>query len=799
MAQIGFWRQEATATGSAATPYCERPSDQHLVHLAREILMRIINFIQGGKRRLGFEAGDTVIDALSAAHAAKSALVDAFADTISFIESGDSGLAEAKKLIASAPASAKLALSSAKLTSPIMPTTILGSGSNYTEHNAEKANVPISGKEVEFFIKASDCVVGSGDPIIYNPKLTKKLDCETELAVVIGKPGRNIPVEKALDHVFGYTIVDDVSARDLQVRKSPEGFVWYETGRGKSFDSAAPLGPAIVTADEIEDPQALKLQTRINGELRQSTNTSLMIFSCARIIHHFSISFRLRPGMVILTGTPGGTAWSVDPELGGSGRTRQVSFLPAAIASRVTLSKMRSRRSASCATQSFILIICRTYKARFTGSAEGQASTRPIHRRQAQTFDQTGAGASTPCRFDRFIGRMIMIRTAGVLKPFIVVAGVALVQPGFAAEPFRVGWNAELSGPWAFTGGTCLAAAQMAENEVNAGGKIIELVVQDNQTNPAQAAAVARALDTQEKVDLMSGPTQADVSLAVYGYAEQAKIPYLVPVAAFPQLTKPGTKYTYRMEPDAVGWGYALVKFIQEMKPDATVGIMVNDFAINRAILAGFKYQAEKDGLKIVGETVFPQTASDTTVQTAQMKGLNPDYVLVGGGATAFDATLTTQLLDIGFKPEQLIHPFGSTKQVLNWTDRSVGSYFGTFFDKSLPNLTDAGRKFVDNFRAEKGYTPGYVENYCYTTVWFIGQMVQAGATDRESIQKAIIGAKTKELTTDVPIFFDANGARSAYMYLLQIQGMTKDDFTGGNSQYIEWSPEVLPVYDLVK
>ena len=279
--------------------------------------MRIVNFIKDGKRLLGFETEGTVIDAFAAAQAANSVHAAAFADTISFIQSGDAGMAEAKKLIEGAPASARISMAGLKLAAPIAPTTILGSGSNYTEHNAEKANVPISGKEVEFFIKASDCVVASGDPIIYNPQLTTKLDCETELAIVIGKPGRNIPVEDALDHVFGYTIVDDVSARDRQVRKSPEGFVWYETGRGKSFDSAAPLGPAIVTADEIGDPQALKLQTRINGELRQSTNTSLMIFSCARIIHHFSISFRLRPGMVILTGTPGGTAWSVDPELGG--------------------------------------------------------------------------------------------------------------------------------------------------------------------------------------------------------------------------------------------------------------------------------------------------------------------------------------------------------------------------------------------------------------------------------------------------------------------------------------------------
>jgi 2-keto-4-pentenoate hydratase/2-oxohepta-3-ene-1,7-dioic acid hydratase in catechol pathway len=279
--------------------------------------MRVVNFLQDGQRRLGFQVGESVVDALSAAEVARFPNIAAFKDTVAFISAGDAGKAEAKALIDAAPAGSRRPVSSLHLLSPIQPSTILGSGSNYVEHNSEKANIPISGKEVEYFVKASDCVIGSGEPIYYNPRLTKKLDCETELVIVIGKPGRDIPIEKALDHVFGYTIVDDVSARDLQVRRSPEGFVWYETGRGKSFDTAAPLGPCIVTADEIGDPQNLKLQTRINGELRQSTNTSLMIFSCAKIIHHMSISFRLRPGMIILTGTPGGTAWSTDPELGG--------------------------------------------------------------------------------------------------------------------------------------------------------------------------------------------------------------------------------------------------------------------------------------------------------------------------------------------------------------------------------------------------------------------------------------------------------------------------------------------------
>ena len=151
---------------------------------------------------------------------------------------------------------------------------------------------------------------------------TRKLDCETELAIVIGKAGRHIATERAPEHVFGYTIANDVTARDRQVRRS-ESFTWYDLGRGKAFDSSAPIGPWIVTADEIDDPQTLDIKMRINGELRQSSNTKNMIWTCADLIHFFSINFTLKPGMMIITGTPAGTAWSVDRELGGRWQPKQ--------------------------------------------------------------------------------------------------------------------------------------------------------------------------------------------------------------------------------------------------------------------------------------------------------------------------------------------------------------------------------------------------------------------------------------------------------------------------------------------
>ena len=216
-----------------------------------------------------------------------------------------------------------------RLQAPLYPSTILCSGSNYRAHNAEKKGSPISGSEPEFFIKTADSVIGTESSIIYDPLLSSKLDCETELAIVIGKSGRHIPVEKALDYVFGYTIANDVTARDRQVRTNNDGFTWYELGRGKAFDTSLPLGPWIALSDAIPDPQNLILSTHINSELRQRTSTSQMIWNCAELIHFFSINFTLKPGMVILTGTPAGTAWSTDVSLGGNWVSDDPEIIPA--------------------------------------------------------------------------------------------------------------------------------------------------------------------------------------------------------------------------------------------------------------------------------------------------------------------------------------------------------------------------------------------------------------------------------------------------------------------------------------
>ncbi len=382
------------------------------------------------------------------------------------------------------------------------------------------------------------------------------------------------------------------------------------------------------------------------------------------------------------------------------------------------------------------------------------------------------------------------------------VATIAFSAVAQAQDPVKIGFITELTGPWSFTGSSCVAGLKLAQSTLNPAGKRpIEFVMMDNQTQPAQAVAAARNLDVQSKVLALSGPTSSDTALAIYGYAEQNKVPFMVPVAAFPQLTKPGTRYTFRVEPDAAGWGYAIANFVAKKKPGAKVALLYSDYALMRAIAAGLKWQAPKSGIKIEPEIVFPQGSSDATVQAAQVRAANVDYV-VWVGAGAFDGSVTNQLLDIGIKPEQIIHPYGFTTIIRSWTKRSVGSYYGTFFDANLGQLTAEGRKFVEDFTKQNDRMPSYAENYCYITAQIFRDVIDknpGAADDREKFRDALSAYTGKESTSGVPISFDKNGARKEYMYFMQIEDIGPKDYKAKEAFYIEWDPEILPVYDLVK
>ena len=179
--------------------------------------MRFVSFIEDGAARLGIELGDLVLDPLATAAGLNATETFYFTDLAAFMSGGAPARVIAERLVEVLPEGALLPRATLKPAPPFIPTTILCAGSNYHDHNAEKASSPTTGKEPEFFLKTADCVVGPEGAILHEPVLTNKLDCETELAIVIGKPGRHISREAALEHVFGYTIVNDVTARDRQV------------------------------------------------------------------------------------------------------------------------------------------------------------------------------------------------------------------------------------------------------------------------------------------------------------------------------------------------------------------------------------------------------------------------------------------------------------------------------------------------------------------------------------------------------------------------------------------------------
>ncbi len=195
-------------------------------------------------------------------------------------------------------------LSEGRLLCPIArPGKILCVGLNYKDH-IEEQGLELPGNPI-LFSKASSAVIGPGDPIPLH-SITEKVDYEVELAVVIGRRVRGISRREALDVVAGYTVINDVSARDLQFRDQQ----WM---RGKSLDGFAPMGPAIVSPDEVGDPGSLGVRTEVNGELRQASNTSQLIFGVAELIEFCAEAMTLEPGDVIATGTPDGVGVFMDP------------------------------------------------------------------------------------------------------------------------------------------------------------------------------------------------------------------------------------------------------------------------------------------------------------------------------------------------------------------------------------------------------------------------------------------------------------------------------------------------------
>lgn len=230
-------------------------------------------------------------------------------DMRAFLELGEAGLALAQQVLSAEIAAENSApLSDVKLLAPITnPNKVIAIGLNYLDHiresNAQTPKIPI------MFTKYTSSIIGDGDTIHWDPNETAKVDWEVELAVVIGKRAYRVSEDSVFDYVVGYTVCNDVSARDLQ---SERGDQWI---RGKSMDTFCPLGPCIVTKDEIADPHNLKLRTLVNGETMQDSNTSELLFKIPHLVSYLSRAFTLFPGDVIITGTPPGVGMGKKPPI----------------------------------------------------------------------------------------------------------------------------------------------------------------------------------------------------------------------------------------------------------------------------------------------------------------------------------------------------------------------------------------------------------------------------------------------------------------------------------------------------
>jgi 5-carboxymethyl-2-hydroxymuconate isomerase len=197
-------------------------------------------------------------------------------------------------------------LNGTTLQAPLRPGKIVAIGLNYRRHAAESGVDPPQAPLI--FAKFPSSVVGPTAEIVVDRRLTQSVDWEAELGVVIGTRMRNVPAERALEHVFGYTVVNDVSARDAQ---SGDG-QWV---RAKSMDTFCPTGPVVAGADEIPDPQALRLWTAVNGEVMQDASTADMIFGVAELLAYCSSNFTLEPGDLLITGTPWGVGVVREPPI----------------------------------------------------------------------------------------------------------------------------------------------------------------------------------------------------------------------------------------------------------------------------------------------------------------------------------------------------------------------------------------------------------------------------------------------------------------------------------------------------
>ena len=260
------------------------------------IVVKLLRFDNEARPRLGVLAGEYIVPL--------DALADAYPTMLSIIAGGEDSLTKVRA-IADAGQD-KLPIAGVALLAPIeRPGKYMAIGMNFKKHAEEAAALGVEKPKRQFwFNKQTTCIAGPYDPI--DPGVSEKVDYEVELGVVIGKAAKGVSEAEASAYVFGYTVANDISARDWQFH-SPTFTM------GKSFDTHGPIGPWIVTADEIGDPHSLRLRCWVNGELRQDSDTSQLIFNVWQQISYLSTAFTLEPGDLIATGTPEGVGVARQP------------------------------------------------------------------------------------------------------------------------------------------------------------------------------------------------------------------------------------------------------------------------------------------------------------------------------------------------------------------------------------------------------------------------------------------------------------------------------------------------------
>ena len=276
--------------------------------------MRVATFRSGGNLRLGVVQGEQMVDvALAADRLGMGDLAGATSGMLALIAGGDEASQAVADVAARAPADALLRLATVELAAPILRPrkNVFCVGRNYAEHAAESLRA--IGQEVKLpefpniFTKAVTTETGPYSDIPFDAAVSEQIDWEVELGVIIGTGGRHIAREDAMRHVWGYTVVNDVSARDIQHRP---GLQWF---LGKSLDGSCPMGPWIVTADELTDPTNLRLRLLVNGVVKQDDTTAHMLFDIPALLAELSRGMTLEPGDIIATGTPAGVGFARTP------------------------------------------------------------------------------------------------------------------------------------------------------------------------------------------------------------------------------------------------------------------------------------------------------------------------------------------------------------------------------------------------------------------------------------------------------------------------------------------------------